>query len=757
MVNNIRVNNIRVTDIRVTDLRRRLAPYLVALLAAIASLVGLVPRPATGAPGHTVDYVLVAGAAGLRWDDVNPSDTPTLWRLAQQGSIGALSVGSAHVPTCAGDGWATLGAGSYAQLTFAQMLGDSCPPLSVSIDRPDGIGANIPQYQPPATNDLRRRDIVRRNRNLPWSPQLGALAETVRCTSAIGPGAAVAAAHPYGRVDRYAPTLPDNPQQALSDCPLSIVDLGTVAGDPLASGPDPVRQQRAREIDNNLARVDAARPARSLLLVVGLADTDATSRLHVAIADGAGYAGGWLTSSSTSRSGYLQLIDVAPTVLAARGRRAPPKLFAGAAAIRTSGRPAQLPAAVGRLSDADHEAAAQRRVASGFFAVLTFCQLALLAALVPVLRRARRSAGPVPPATASRYARTVQVLLVAASLAVPAALVTDAVPWWRSGLPGLVFSAVLVAVLAAATAVVTRSRLRRGALGPLGWVAGAAAAVVAVDVVTGARLQLNGVAGYSALTGGRYAGLGTVGLGVFVAGILLAAGCLALQVRRPWRPVVVAVVGGVGVVLVGSPYLGADAGGAVALTAGVCVAAAMSTGGWLTFPRLAWAVLAGLAVTSGFALLDVRRPVEQRGGLGRFLAQVNDGTSTQAIHRTGTDNVVAFVTSPLTLLVVGSAAALFFALLQPWGGLKRLFGLYPSVRGGLVGIAVATLIAGMVEGVALNVTGAAVATVLPLAALAALRVLDHADVRTVPAPPVDQGGVAIPLARPSPGVGVTAT
>src|SRR5205814_730831 len=83
---------------------------------------------------------------------------------------------------------------------------------------------------------------------------------------------------------------------------------------------------------------------------------------------------------------------------------------------------------------------------------------------------------------------------------------------------------------------VMRSRLQRGALGPLGWVAGAAAVLVAVDVVTGARLQLNGVAGYSALAGGRYAGHGTVGLGVFVAGNLLGAGCLALQVRRPWRP-----------------------------------------------------------------------------------------------------------------------------------------------------------------------------------------------------------------------------
>jgi len=49
-------------------------------------------------------------------------DTPTLWRLAQQGSIGALSVGSAHQPTCPGDGWLTLGAGNVDEL--AGRLGD---------------------------------------------------------------------------------------------------------------------------------------------------------------------------------------------------------------------------------------------------------------------------------------------------------------------------------------------------------------------------------------------------------------------------------------------------------------------------------------------------------------------------------------------------------------------------------------------------------------------------------------------------------
>src|SRR5262249_17297377 len=204
-------------------------------------------------------------------------------------------------------------------------------------------------------------------------------------------------------------------------------------------------------------------------------------------------------------------------------------------------------------------------------------------------------------------------------------------------------------------------------------------------------------------------------VGGLSAGIRVGAGSLDQQVRRRWRPIVVAVVGGLGVVMAGSPYLGADAAGAVALTAGVCVAAAMSTGGWLTFPRVAWALLAGIGVTAGFALLDVSRPVSQRGSVGRFLGHLGDGTGRLVIHPIESDNVVVSPTSPLTLLVIGAGALVFFALLRPWGGLKRLFGLYPAVRAGLAGSAVAALIAGPLEGVGFNVAGGAAATVLPLA------------------------------------------
>ncbi len=89
--------------------------------------------------------------------------------------------------------------------------------------------------------------------------------------------------------------------------------------------------------------------------------------------------------------------------------------------------------------------------------------------------------------------------------------------------------------------------------------------------------------------------------------------------------------------------------------------------------------------------------------------------------------------SPLTVLALGGAALAALALVRPWGGLKRLFGLYPAVRAALVGGAAAVLLAGALDGTALDVAGAATAIGVPLATLAALRVLDHADDRTVAA------------------------
>ena len=61
----------------------------------------LAVRPATGRHRSTADYVVVAGAAGLRWDDLDPQRTPALWAAASRG-LGGLAVGAArrthHLP-----------------------------------------------------------------------------------------------------------------------------------------------------------------------------------------------------------------------------------------------------------------------------------------------------------------------------------------------------------------------------------------------------------------------------------------------------------------------------------------------------------------------------------------------------------------------------------------------------------------------------------------------------------------------------------
>ncbi|MEU1756999.1 hypothetical protein ABZ436_30700 [Micromonospora matsumotoense] len=697
---------------------RRFTPVLLTLIVVALGVTALAARPDTTAPRRTADFVVLAGVAGLRWSDVDPQTTPTLWRMAQQGSIGSLSTRSAHRPTCPVDGWLTLGAGSYAGWNGSRQAG-GCPPAGVTVEQPDGIGANLPDQESVVAYNADRQ---------PWGTVPGSLSESVRCSVAVGPGAAVAAARPFGRVDRYAPALPADPAGLLGSCVLSIVDLGTV------SGTDPAdRRADARRADEALAKVLAARPQRSLVLVAGVSDTESPARLHVVVADGPGWEHGWLTSASTGREGYLQLVDLAPTALIALGRPMPERLFLGRPAVKVDGRPDDLATAISAPADADREAAAQRAVAGWFFALLAAAQVVLAIAVLPLLRRARRLAGPhSPPPVSRRIVATVELLLVAVALAVPAALLADAVPWWRGEHAGGYFALVTVALIVGGTALVRFAPGHERTLGPLGAVAGLATLVVGADVLSGARLQLNGVVGYSALEGGRFSGLGTVGLGVFLAGSLLSAGWLAQRVRRQWRPMVVVAVGGLAVVVIGSPYLGADSIGAIALTAGVAVAAAISTGGWLTISRLVWATMAGLALTIGFAVVDLRRPVEERGALGRFLTALGEGTGGLTVHRSSTANFQTLVNSPLTVLAVVGLLLVWFALLQPWGGLMRLFGIYPAIRAALAGTALAAVIAGLLGGAALDVAGAAAALVVPMAALASLRVLDHSTDRTLP-------------------------
>ena len=81
--------------------RAALLGCLLAVLAAV--FAGSSPASAQATATNPVRHVVVVGISGLRWSDVSPAATPTLWRLAGQGSVGSL-VDYAVLPlTCPAD------------------------------------------------------------------------------------------------------------------------------------------------------------------------------------------------------------------------------------------------------------------------------------------------------------------------------------------------------------------------------------------------------------------------------------------------------------------------------------------------------------------------------------------------------------------------------------------------------------------------------------------------------------------------------
>ncbi len=69
------------------------------------------------------------------------------------------------------------------------------------------------------------------------------------------------------------------------------------------------------------------------------------------------------------------------------------------------------------------------------------------------------------------------------------------------------------------------------------------------------------------------------------------------------------------------------------------------------------------------------------------------------MHRSSTSNFQTLVNSPLTVLALAGAALVWLALLQPWGGLMRLFGIYPAIRAAMAGTGVAAGLGGVLGGV----------------------------------------------------------
>ncbi len=685
----------------------RLAALLLAVLAVLLTvLVTAHPAGAAPAEGTAADRVVVVGVPGLVWDDVDPQATPELWALAEGSPIGAVSVRAARSTSCVLDGWATLGAGNRARFPAPD---ESIPPVPLPTvplpgqapGDPDTVAPDdaAPQEAtppvPPASPSLSHCGLQERLAQAgladpqsavaavaadPATARFGAdpaaLGEAVGCATVVGRAPALAVAAP-GVTLTQREQLPADPGELLTGCPLVLVGLGDLvdAGEPdletSDTGTEPLPRAAAlATVDAALGRlVDAvaATPGETLLLVQGVSEVnDGRAQLHVGIASGPGSTEPrWLTSASTGRAPFVQLIDTAPTVLAALGLERPASM--NGQALQSDGERPPLAEAVELLEQANTAASVHHRSTGAFFWGLVLLDAAVvgLGLLVAGGRRRDRV----------RLRSALRPVALGAAAVPVASYLAGLLPWERAGTPRLALAGSVLLAASAVAALAALGPWRRRPLGPPVVVLAVTLGTLVGDVLTGSRLELNGLLGYDAIVAGRFTGYGNLSFGLLAVSALLLTAALATAAGRRApahraRLVTAAVVLGAGaltVLVVGTPALGRDFGGVLAALPGFLLLAMLLTGTRVTVTRMAAVLALAVAAVGALAFVDWLRPASERSHLGRFVEQLLTGEAWTVVSRKAQANLDILFGSPLAwLLPVALVAAVW--LVRPAGG-----------------------------------------------------------------------------------------
>jgi hypothetical protein len=677
---------------------------------------------AAHSPGAAHPVVLV-GIPGLRWSDVSAAGTPALWRLASAGSVGNLVVHATSSLTCPADGWLTLNAGARAGAPRPHS--GQCPALPAVVPGRTASGAA------PAPADIRQMPaLIAYNRQFHYSPDWGLLARAAgpgRCSTAIGPGAALALASPSGRVSGYLPSLSAATRSTFARCPLTAVDLGPV---PAASAPGGAQARAAavRADDRALARIDAELPAGSILVVAAPAD-DLSPHLRLIVVDGPGYPAGVLNTSSTRQPGLTQVTDVTASVLHWRGQPVP---SAAVGADLTRGDRGSLPAQIRALVGQDTAAQVYRTTFGWFFAIFAVAE-AVLFGLIALLWRG--------PRKATRRRAAFRVTGVAAACVPVGTFLASLVPWWMLPHPAVVLYLLTAAWAAVLAVIALTGPWRRDPLGPAGVVCGVTVAVVGLDVMTGSRLELNTPFGLNVLWGGRFYGEDNNTVGIYGAAAILCAAWLASLLlrhgsarpasqtapagRAGWRGprgqavLAASAVALFAVVASGWPGFGGKVGGTIAVVPGLLLLIMAVAGVRITWRRAALLAVSGVLVIAAFALVNYFVPLTGHSDIGSFAGQALHGQGGGTLQRKISTNLSSLTATPFSLIIPAAVVALGVLLLRPeWfraGALTRARRAVPLLGISLAAIWVVALLGWFAEDSGVAVPGAMLPLVLPLA------------------------------------------
>jgi hypothetical protein len=713
--------------------RRRLlaAATVVVVLAAVA--IGSLTRAASAhvsspaANQHLTGSIVVIGTGGLSWSDVSARTTPALWSLLRDGATATLTVHSVHANTCPVDGWLTLSAGEQASDVNRGGGGpDGAKPPCRALPEQMTAG-KVPHWDEYLAAAAATR----------FDASLGLLGDQIAshggCLQAVGPGAAMGAARANGIVDLYQGFDGSTLAAALARCPATLVDVGPVR-DPADEDPrdeirpTTTRAQQVAAVDARVGAVLKAAPSGADVLLASLADAGVTERLRLIAAAGPHFGAGTLESSSTRQPGLVQITDLTPTILQHLGIPAPASLggtqLQFVPANENSGQSVNERRQA--LLDYDQASYTVHSLVEPFFYGWVLLQLALYLIAAVLWKRGWGSVAQ----RRQLLGVTRRVAIIAATVPVSTFL-ANLLPWWRFSVP---LVSVVASVALFSTAISMLALLgpwRRRLFGPLVVVCVATMAVLAIDVMTGSRLQLSSLMGLQPIIGGRFYGMGNVTFALFATATLMLITAVGAHLVTVGQPRIAAgTVGAIGMIAVivdGSPSWGSDLGGPPALLPGVILLVLTILQIRLTWRRLL-AIGGGICVFLVLlGLLDWLRPAESRSHLGRFVQTAIDGGARDIIIRKLEGNITLLFANSLSLLIPVGLVLFAYVLARPTsraaGSLRRSFGQVPLLRSGLIAVMVMWVI-----GFALNDSGAAIPAVgatlaLPLVIAIALRTL----------------------------------
>lgn len=704
--------------------RRLLA--LLGLLVAAALLGGLGgPAAAAAVTGaaHTPSALsldadegdaqtVFIGTGGIVWSDVSEDATPNLWRVLSRGSGAALTVRSVNPSTCPVDAWLGLSAGSRAAAPSAEgnprrASWVACPgPAAVE----NGHVGNWDTY-------------VEATNRLLFNSRLGTLGEAVHeqgeCISAVGPGAALGAARSDGTVDRKVPFEADLLAEAMAGCAITLVDVGSMSQALQGSN----RDKRLATLDRRIGEVLAVVPEGATVIIASMADDGRQSRLRMTLVAGPDHGPGTLLSPNTRQPGLIVNSDLTTTILGTSRLERPGHINGSVVTSEPAEDSAE--ATEERLQQyIDHDLASFkiRGLVPVFFQSFILGQLVIYL-LVLLVWKGRLGS----PETRGRWLGAVRVVAVTAAAVPAATFLANLIPWWRSSSPLLtiVAAVALWTLIISAVALLGRPWGATG-LGPVVVVSLVTVLVIAIDVMTGSRLQLSSLMGQQPAVGGRYFGIGNVPFALFVTSAIFLATVVANHfLRRGERrraAIAVAAILTAALIVNGAPMWGADAGGPLAMPVGIAFFVLTLLGIRLTWQRWLGLFVGAGALFLSVAFLDSLRPVDKQSHLGQFAESFLAGEAPRIMLRKGLDNWNVLTSNySMTILVPFALAFVIYVLAREtsWGSraLQRSFDRYPALRPGLLTMLVVLTIGFFVNdsGVAIPAVGATIAVPLLIA------------------------------------------